>query len=175
MNTDPESGGNWKSTLYKVLPLWGHRNWIVVADSAYPAQSNPGIETIATGADHLDLLNVALSAIDSTKHVRPKICLDRELQLVSEQDARGITNYRRALGHLLAGRESESLPHEQIIAKLDECASLFRTLILKSTLTLPYTSVFLELDCGYWSPEAEQRLRRSVAGLEAGEMALGDN
>ena len=25
-----------------VLPLFGHRNWIVVADSAYPAQSQAG-------------------------------------------------------------------------------------------------------------------------------------
>jgi hypothetical protein len=32
-------------------------------------------------------------------------------------------------------------------------------LILKTNLRLPYTSVFIELDCGYWSPEAERRLR----------------
>jgi hypothetical protein len=31
-----------------------------------------------------------------------------------------------------------------------------------TNLTLPYTSVFLELDCGYWSPEAEQRLRDAI-------------
>jgi len=33
-----------------LLPLFGHRNWIVVADSAYPAHSMPGIETIVSGA-----------------------------------------------------------------------------------------------------------------------------
>jgi hypothetical protein len=32
-------------------------------------------------------------------------------------------------------------------------------LILKTDLTLPYTSVFIELDCGYWGPEKEQALR----------------
>jgi L-fucose mutarotase/ribose pyranase (RbsD/FucU family) len=167
MNTDSDFGVHWKSTLNNVLPLFGHRNWIVVADSAYPAQSNPGIETIATRADHVDVLNAVLSAIDSSDHVRPKIYVDRELQAVSERDAKGITNYRQALEDLLAGRERESLPHEQIIKKLDECASLFRTLILKSTLAIPYTSVFLELDCGYWSADAEQRLRRSIAELAA--------
>jgi len=36
----------WESQLHRQLPLYGHRNWIVVADSAYPAQSRPGIETI---------------------------------------------------------------------------------------------------------------------------------
>jgi hypothetical protein len=170
MNAGSDAGGGWKSTLNNVLPLWGHRNWIVVADSAYPAQSNPGIETSATGVDHLELLNAALSAIGDRKHVRPKIYLDRELQYVSEQDAPGITNYRKSLERLLVGRKSESLPHEQIIQKLDECSRLFRTLILKSTLTIPYTSVFLELDCGYWSLEAEERLRGSMASIEPSEI-----
>jgi hypothetical protein len=171
MNTASDVDGNWKSTLNKLLPLWGHRNWIVIADSAYPAQSSPGIETIATGADHLDVLNAAFTAMDRVKHVRPRVYLDQELKHVSEDDARGITNYRHALEKLLAGQETVSLPHEQIITKLDECARLYRTLILKSTLTIPYTSVFLELDCGYWSRDSEQRLRRSMASLEHRELA----
>jgi hypothetical protein len=63
---------------------------------------------------------------------------------------------------LIGNREARVLPHEQMIAKLDESAKLFRVLIFKSTLAIPYTSVFLELDCGYWATEAEQRLRRSM-------------
>ena len=62
-NADP-----WELSLKRLLPLWGHRNWIVVADSAYPAQSNPGIETIATDADHLQVLKAALDAIDNSTH-----------------------------------------------------------------------------------------------------------
>ncbi|MDE3198919.1 MAG: hypothetical protein KGN84_21400 [Acidobacteriota bacterium] len=27
---------SWRATLEERLPLYGHRNWIVVADSAYP-------------------------------------------------------------------------------------------------------------------------------------------
>ena len=169
MNAATANGENWKSMLNTVLPLWGHRNWIVVADSAYPAQSNPGIETVATGAEHLDVLHAALNGIDGSQHVRARIYLDRELQFVSEQDAPGIRAYRQALEALVAGRESECLPHEEIIRKLDESATLFRTLILKSTLAIPYTSVFIELDCGYWSREAEERLRHSMTGFEIGE------
>ena len=30
-------------------------------------------------------------------------------------------------------------------------------------MTIPYTSIFFELDCGYWSAEAEQRLREAIA------------
>jgi hypothetical protein len=153
----------WESSLKRLLPLWGHRNWIVVADSAYPAQSNPGIATIATEADHLQVLKKTLGAIDKSRHVRANIYLDTELKAVAEQDAPGVTQYRENLARLIGNRETLVLAHEQIIAKLDESARLFRILILKSKLAIPYTSVFFELDCGYWTREAEERLRHSVA------------
>jgi hypothetical protein len=153
----------WESSLKRLLPLWGHRNWLVVADSAYPAQSNPGIETIATEADHLQVLKKTLGAIDKSRHVRANIYLDTELKAVAEQDAPGVTQYRENLARLIGNRETLVLAHEQIIAKLDESARLFRILILKSKLAIPYTSVFFELDCGYWTREAEERLRHSVA------------
>jgi len=45
------------------LPLYGHRNWIVVADSAYPAQSKSGIQTIASGEDQIPVVQKVLDAI----------------------------------------------------------------------------------------------------------------
>jgi len=162
IDKNSEKAAPWESTLKRLLPLWGHRNWIVIADAAYPAQANPGIETIATEADHLLVLQTTLGAVDSSNHVRAKIYLDAELKAVSEKNAPGVTAYRQKLGRLLARQESHALPHEQIITKLDESGKLFRVLILKSTLAIPYTSVFLELDCGYWSREAEERLRLSM-------------
>src|ERR1700733_11277413 len=41
---------DWKTVLVDRLPLYGHRNWIVIADSAYPAQTASGIETIYSNA-----------------------------------------------------------------------------------------------------------------------------
>ena len=158
-----DSGEPWESSLKRLLPLWGHRNWIVVADSAYPAQSNPGIETIATEADHFQVLKKTLGAIDKSRHVRANIYLDTELKAVAEQDAPGVTRFRQNLTRLIGKRETQVLAHDQIIAKLDESAGMFRILILKSKLAIPYTSVFFELDCGYWTREAEQRLRHSLA------------
>lgn len=153
----------WESTLERLLPLWGHRNWITIADAAYPAQSNPGIETIATGEEHLKVLKKTLDAIDKSKHVRARIYVDAEFKLVREQDATGVTTYRQKLVRLIGGRDIETIGHDEIIAKLDESAKLFRILNLKSTLAIPYTSVFIELDCGYWNREAEERLRLSFA------------
>jgi L-fucose mutarotase/ribose pyranase (RbsD/FucU family) len=152
----------WEQRLLRVLPLLGHRNWIVVADSAYPAQSNPGIETIYTGEDHLRLLGKVLHSVAAQPHVRANIYMDAELAHVPEHDAPGVTELRREIEHLV-GQSARLQGHEQIIAKLDESAKLFNIVILKSTLAIPYTSVFLELDCGYWNPDAEKRLRESLA------------
>lgn len=152
----------------RLLPVFGHRNWIVVADAAYPAQSNPGIETIFTGADHHDVLETVLAAIGDSLHVRANPYLDTELKLVAEDDAPGVSAMREKLARLLAGNTTREIAHDEIIARLDEAGKTFRILILKSTLAIPYTSVFLELDCGYWSEGAEKRLRQSAGKQAAG-------
>jgi D-ribose pyranose/furanose isomerase RbsD len=153
---------DWKQQLSQLLPLFGHRNWIVVADAAYPAQSRAGIETIVCPAGPIEVARSVLGAIEAAKHVRANIYLDRELQFVAEGDAPGVLRFRTQLAKLLKGAEATTLPHEQIIAKLDQTAQLFRVLIIKTSLTIPYTSVFFELDCGYWNEEAERRLRGAL-------------
>lgn len=160
MNTNSDQEFElWGSRLARMMPLLGHRNWIVVADAAYPAQSNPGIETLFTATGHLEVLGKVLAAIAASGHVRANVYLDAELQLLNEADAPGVTALRREMTRQLSGKTTHALQHEQIIARLDEAGKLFRILILKSTLAIPYTSVFLELDCGYWGDEAEKRLR----------------
>jgi len=152
---------DWEEVLGRRIPLFGHRNWIVVADSAYPAQSNPGIETIATGTGHIEVLEKTLKAIAECKHIRAGVLIDAELKLLAEEDAPGVTAYRQELNRLLGYLTPCELDHKQIISKLDESGRLFRILVLKSTLSIPYSSVFLELDCGYWNADAERRLRGS--------------
>jgi hypothetical protein len=152
----------WEKRLARDLPLMGHRNWIVIADAAYPLQSGTGIVTIDTGEDQLQVAQAVLAALAKSRHVRPVVYLDAELPFVPEKDAPGIKAYRDRLKALLKGRAVTALPHEDVIAKLDEAGKTFRVLILKTNLTLPYTSVFIQLDCGYWSPEAEKRLREAI-------------
>ena len=154
---------DWKRELKALLPLFGHRNWIVVADAAYPAQSRPGIQTIASGAGQIEVARTVLGAIAASKHVRANIYLDRELPFVAERDAPGVSRFRAQLAELLKSAETTTLPHEQIITRLDQTAQTFRVLIIKTELAIPYTSIFFELDCGYWGSEAEKRLRRAMA------------
>jgi len=148
-------GGNtWQSRFNKVLPEYGHRNWIVIADSAYPKQSAQGIETIATGRGQLEVLDVVLDAIADAPHVQA---------IVTEADAPGVTEYRNTLKKSLKGKQVKVMQHEDIIAELDEGAKMFNILLLKTDMIIPYTSVFLQLDCGYWNAEKENRLRSLIS------------
>ena len=159
--TGPEMP-DWKLKLAECMPLFGHRNWIVVADSAYPAQSSAGIETVFAPIGQIEAVEEVADAIASSRHVRALVHLDRELALVAESDAPGVDEYRHQLEDVLNGAQVDRTPHEETIARLDQSARVFRVLIVKTQMTIPYTSVFFELDCRYWSAEAEQRLRQAM-------------
>lgn len=161
------TSSSWQSTVSERLPAYGHRNWICIVDSAYPSQTSAGVETVVTGADQLAVVREVLAAVAQAPHVKPVAVIDAELAAVSETDAPGITAYRAELERVLAGAVVERTPHETIIRDLDKAGSLVHVLILKTNLTLPYTSVFLRLECGYWTPEAEARLRAALAAAPA--------
>ena len=135
---------------------------MVVADSAYPLQTAAGIETIETGATQEEVLKTVLQELSASKHVSPAIFLDAELPFVPEGKAPGVTAYRNQLKALFGSMKAQSVPHEQLIKTLGEAGSTFHILILKTTLTLPYTSVFLRLDCKYWGEEDEKALREAM-------------
>ena len=150
---------NWQSRVTQQMPLMGHRNWILIVDSAYPLQSSPGVETIETNTSHLDVLRYVLGAINSSIHVRPLIYMDAELPFVPDDDAPGASAYRSQIQRALADFTIESMPHERVINQVDETSKEFHVLVLKTTMTIPYSSVFIRLDCKYWSAEAEKRMR----------------
>ncbi len=153
---------DWADTLAGYIPALGHRNWIVVADSAFPLQISPGIETIVTGEDHFTVLAKVLAAVDRAKHIRPKIWLDKELSFVTEDLAPGADEAKRRLDKALQGREAAPVLHEELIARLDQAGRTFKIVMVKTTLAVPYTSVFLELDCGYWPVENEAKMRERM-------------
>lgn len=154
-----EESDVWKKELTEQLQLLGHRNWILVVDAAYPYQSNPAIKTIVTGAEHLDVVEEVLSAVDNANHVFPEVYLDKELDYVPNNQAKGINGYRRKLERLLKDKKVDKVLHEEMISRIDEAAEIFHILVLKTNFTLPYTSVFINLNCGYWSTEQEKILR----------------
>lgn len=157
-----QAQNGWQQKVKNELPLLGHRNWIVIVDSAYPLQSSPGVETIDTGADHLAVLDYVLGAIKSSKHVRPLAHTDLELEFVPEKEAPGVERYREELKARLSGLSADAVPHLALIDRLGETGKSFHVLILKTRMTIPYTSVFLQLDCRYWGAESEARLQEAM-------------
>ena len=153
---------NWEESLKDRLQLYGHRNWIVIADSAYPAQSRQRIETIAADGEQTTALDKALAILRACKHVNATIYTDEELRFVPEEDAPGISLYREKLGRLLEGFDVCALPHAEIISRLDRTSDKFRVLVVKTNMRIPYTSVFFELECGYWNTQAEKRIRAAM-------------
>lgn len=158
------SGSSWQRQLSTALPSLGHRNWIVVTDSAYPQQTSPGVRTIVTGGHQVDVVKDVVGMLDRQPHVKAHIQLDKELSYVPEKSAPGITAYRKDLGKALAYQETKSLLHDDLIGKLDDAGKEFGVIILKTDLTLPYTSVFFELDAKYWDADREADLRKRMAG-----------
>ncbi len=154
---------SWSSKLSAEMPTLGHRNWILIVDSAYPLQTSPGVETIETNQSQEDVAKLVLGMIDHSIHVRPVIFMDAELPLVPDADAPGVSAYRDQIASILHGLPVNSLPHEQIINDIQEAGKTFHVLVLKTNMTIPYTSVFIRLDCKYWSADDESRLRARMA------------
>jgi L-fucose mutarotase/ribose pyranase (RbsD/FucU family) len=160
--TTTSASENWKTEVEQTIQLFGHRNWIVVADGAYPKQSNPAIKTITVDADQLEVVKFVQEAIAKTTHVQANIFVDKEMAFVAEKDAKGIDQYRTELNKILNTKNLSTKLHEEIIADLDKSGELFDVLIIKTKLAIPYTSVFFRLECGYWNAEAENDLRNNL-------------
>jgi hypothetical protein len=160
--TTSSASQNWKTEVESTIQLYGHRNWIVVADGAYPKQSNPAIKTIAVDAHQLEVVQFVNEAIKKSTHVQANIFVDKEMAFVPEKDAKGIEKYRIDLNKILEAKKVQTMLHEDIIRELDNSAKVFEVLIIKTNLTIPYTSVFFQLDCSYWNAEAEQNLRTNL-------------
>ena len=152
----------WEDRLLEELPALGHRNWLVVADSAFPAQISPGMEVVVANEDHFAVLEKVLKAVGQSKHIRPIVYLDKELDYVPEDLAPGIDAGRKRLRDMLSRYGTKPVLHEELIARMDQVARTFRILMIKTNLTLPYTTVFMELDCGYWGQESEAKMREKM-------------
>lgn len=154
--------GAWRQVLRERLPLLGHRNWIVVADAAFPCFANPGLEAIHAGGGLLKTARHVLRQIDAAAHVRPRLHVARELDFVTDADAPGAAACRAALSELLATRDVQPLGHAELLRQLDEVSRVYRILMVKTDETIPYTSLFLRLECGYWGDDAEARMRDAM-------------
>ena len=73
LSAQPDAPPTWKTKVNQAMPLLGHRNCILIVDSAYPLQSSPGVETIDTDAHLLEVVQYVLETMNASIHVRPLI------------------------------------------------------------------------------------------------------
>jgi hypothetical protein len=121
-----------------------------------------GIETIVADEEQTTVLARAFAILQESPHIKPIIHTDAEMKFVPEEDAPGISSYREQLGGIFKDHDVRALPHEEIISKLDDVGEKFRVLLIKATMRIPYSSVFLELECGYWNSHSEKQLREAM-------------
>jgi hypothetical protein len=51
------------------------------------------------------------------------------------------------------------------MTKLNDAGKTYRVLIIKTNMKIPYTSVFMRLDCGYMSDDVGQRINKAMSAL----------
>lgn len=166
--TPPE----WKLPWYKKfdnrLPVMGKDNWIIIADSAYPCRRASGIETIATRKSLPAVLDYVLSGLDDEGHAGATAWLSSELEKIPDRDAIGITKVHHEIRRLLneAKVTIKVATEQEILKKIETETVDYNVLVLKSGTPMPYTSVYLHLDCRYWDDAREKRLRDALRGSE---------
>lgn len=157
----------WKEQLYKNLAIVGARNWIVIAESSFPAYTGTGIRTMVSDKTSDEVLLDVLNMLEEEAHVVPRIMISSELRSVTEDYAPGIKRYRNNINKMLPGRQHFELMSRTINSLIEDAARQFNVLVIKTKTSLPYSNIYIELDSGYWNSESETVLRKSLEAKDA--------
>lgn len=157
-----KSTDSWRDAVNNQTSQLGYRNWIVIAEAAFPAHSRVGIRQINANDEAPQVLDQVLRSIESTEHVTPRIYVPRELRSVENNYAPGIEDYRAKLQVALHGYETTELEQDSLMTLIQDTQKSFNVLVIRTNTALPYTSIFIELQPGYWDGEAESHLRQRI-------------
>lgn len=152
----------WQDQFRAALPRLGHRNWIIVADAAYPQQAGTGVEVVVADVPLDDVLKYVLRAIEESGHVAPKVLLDRELSVLTDDLCPGVSALRASIRFETSPYTVSEADHEVVLEKLNMDTANYTVFVIKTNAQIPYTSVFLQLECGYWDKEREAMLRAKL-------------
>ena len=153
---------DWQSAVDRQAGQLGYRNWIVIAEASFPAHNRPGIRQVSAPVDVPEALDYVLRALEQTENVRPQIYQTRELRSVENDFAPGIDDLRKRLESSLHGHETTEIDQQSLLTLLQDANRSFDVLVIRTPTALPYSSVFLELQPGYWDVDSETRLREKI-------------
>lgn len=157
-----DGSGDWKGSVNRQVNQLGYRNWIVISEASFPAHSRVGVRQVNAGAEVPEVVDYVLNALERTQNVRPKVYLTREMRSVENDFAPGIDQMRQRIAESLHGHEPTELDQQSLITLLESANQSYDVLVIRTPTALPYTSVFLELQPGYWDAESEDRLRERI-------------
>lgn len=152
----------WLGTLRHELSHLGARNWVVIAEAAFPIHSRRGLSVIELDGEIPDVVDAVERVIEEKCHLKPRIYVATEAASVPYDYAPGIKVYRKDLETALHGRETVRLDHKMLLRMLGNVNQTYRVLVIKTRTALPYTSVFMEMGSGYWDAESESALREVI-------------
>jgi hypothetical protein len=156
------SGHSWQSAVNRQAAQLGYRNWIVIAEASFPAQNRPGISQVNASVEIPEALDYVLQALEQTENLRPQIYQTRELRSVGNDFAPGIDALRKRMQTSLHGHEVTELDQQSLLTLLEDANRSYDVLVIRTQTALPYSSVFLELQPGYWDATSEALLRERI-------------
>jgi D-ribose pyranose/furanose isomerase RbsD len=157
-----QRGSTWHAAVDRQAGQLGYRNWIVIAEASFPAHNRPGVRQVSASAGIPEALDYVLNTLEQTENVRPHIYLTRELRSVENDFAPGIDELRKRLKASLHGHEPTELDQQSLLTLLEDVTRSFDVLVIRTSTALPYSSVFIELQPGYWDVDSETRLRDRI-------------
>ena len=160
---DMRKENTWQGAVDRQARQLGYRNWIVIAEASFPAQSRPGVRQVMAPVEVPEALDYVLHALEQTEDVRPQIYVTRELRSVENDFAPGIDELRKRMKNSLHGHDTTELDQQSLLTLLEDANRSFDVLVIRTQSALPYSSVFLELQPGYWDATSESRLRDKIA------------
>ncbi|NNC89570.1 MAG: hypothetical protein HKN82_14035 [Akkermansiaceae bacterium] len=152
----------WAGRVAKEVNSLGYRNWIVLGDQAFPVHSRQGVRTIMVEDEIPEVLHGVLEILEQEQKVVPRIYVAQELDHVPNDRAPGIDEFRKNLDRALHGHQARALQYKSLTVLLEDSTKSFAVVVLKTQTALPYTSVFIELDSGYWDADSERLLREKM-------------
>lgn len=158
----PQRSKKWKDQLQDEVANLGAGNWIVVAEKAFPIPQGEGVKVIHADAELAQTLLSVFDSIESEGHVWPKIYNLREFKYVGEDYAPGVGKLRAQKEVVFAGRKMQEVTARTADLIFNAAIKKYRVLIVKTESAYPYSSVFMELDSGYWNGISEDALRKSM-------------
>lgn len=157
----------WQAAVERQAGQLGYRNWIVIAEASFPAHNRLGIRQVNSSVSIPETLDYVLNVLEQTENLRPKVYVPRELRSVENDFAPGIDELRKAIKSSTRGHELTELDQQSLLTLVEDANRSFDVLVIRTPTALPYSSIFIELQPGYWDAVSENRLRERIRQEQA--------